>query len=306
MDDAVKVWEKPAANEKYLIAGWHQWADAGSISSGLPQYLIEHTQAKKVGEFDPEGFYIFQVPGTHHLLRPEVKLQDGFPQEMRTQKNELFYSGDDDKGLFIFLGDEPHMDADRYADAFFDFVEALEIKRVIALGGVYGSMPYDKDRNISCVYSLTSLREELSNYAVRFSNYEGGTTIGTYLLDQAERRQVELVGFYGFVPAYDFSQLIRQDQGLRIDNDYKAWYDLMRRINHMLGLSVNLSDLDELSNDLRISMDVKIAELANKAPQLDIRAYLDKVAEAFTERTFMPLDDVWKRELDDLFEDLED
>ena len=306
MEATIKLWEKPTAKENYLLAGWHQWADAGSISSGLPQYLIEQTQARKISEIDPEGFYVFQIPGTHHLLRPEVKLQGGYPREIRTPKNELFYSGDEEKGLFIFLGDEPHMDVARYADTFFDIIEALQIKRVVALGGVYGSMPYNKDRDISCVYSLRPMRKELTNYATRFSNYEGGATIGTYLVDRAEHHQVEFIVFYAFVPAYDFSQLTILSQGLRIDNDYKAWYDLMRRVNYMFGLSIDLSDLEELSNDLRLSMDVKMADLAHKVPQLDINAYLAKIEEDFTERPFMPLSDVWTQELGDLFEDMDE
>ena len=33
MDDVVELWEKPEADEVYMLAGWQQWADAGSISS---------------------------------------------------------------------------------------------------------------------------------------------------------------------------------------------------------------------------------------------------------------------------------
>jgi len=49
MDNLVELWEKPLAEEIYMIVGWRQWADAGSISSGLPQYLIEQTDARRIG-----------------------------------------------------------------------------------------------------------------------------------------------------------------------------------------------------------------------------------------------------------------
>jgi predicted ATP-grasp superfamily ATP-dependent carboligase len=306
MDDFIELWQKPAAEEKYMIAGWHQWADAGAISSGLPEYLIKHLGAQKIGEIKPEGFYLFQIPGTHHFLRPEVKLNEGYRESLSSRRNEFFYAGDDNKGLVIFLGDEPHLDAERYADAFFDVVEALDIRRVVVIGGVYGAMPYDKDRDVSCVYSLRNMKEELSNYAVRFSNYEGGATIGTYLVDKAEQRELEFVVFYAFVPAYDFSQLSSLLQGMRIENDYKAWYDLMRRFNHMFRLGVDLSDLERQSAELLSSMESKIDEIAQKMPQLKVEDYMNKLAEDFTEKPFMPLDDVWERELGDLFEDMED
>jgi predicted ATP-grasp superfamily ATP-dependent carboligase len=306
MDELVELWEKPTAEEKYMIVGWHQWADAGAISSGLPHYLIKHTNARKIGEIKPDGFYLFQIPGTHHFLRPEVKLDEGYRQSLSVRKNEIFYTGDDQKGLVIYLGDEPHLNAEQYAGAFFDAVEALGVRRVVVVGGVYGAMPYDKDRDISCVYSLRHLKTELADYAVRFSNYEGGATIGTYLVDQAEKREIEFIVFYAFVPAYDFSELSTLLQGIRIENDFKAWYDLMRRFNHMFDLGLDLSGLEQQSSELISSMHDKIAEIARKMPQLNVKAYMDKLAEEFTERPFMPLDEVWERELGDLFEDMED
>jgi predicted ATP-grasp superfamily ATP-dependent carboligase len=307
MNDLVELWEKPAAEEKYMIAGWHQWADAGAISSGLPQYLIEQTGARKIGEIESDGFYLFQIPGTHHFLRPEIKLEEGYRQELKVPQNELFYAGNDKKGLVIFLGDEPHLHVNRYAAAFFDAVETLNVRRVAAVGGVYGPMPYDKDREVSCVYSLRGMKEELAEYAIKFSNYEGGTTIGTYFVDKAEQREIEFLIFYAFVPAYDFSRLSinLQQQGVRIENDFKAWYDLMRRFNHMFKLGLDLSDLEKQSDELIASMDAKIDELARTMPQLKVKEYLAKLAEDFTETSFMPLDDVWERELGDLLEDMD-
>jgi len=286
-----------------MIAGWHQWADAGSISSGLPQYLIDHTDARKVGEIKPDGFYLFQLPATHHLLRPVIKLQDGYRVEFEVRDNQFFYAGDQSKGLVIFLGEEPHMNVEGYAEAFLDAAEALGVKRVVALGGVYGAMPYDQDREVSCVYSLPYMKDELAQYAVKFSDYEGGSTIGTYLLDRAERREIEFIDFYAFVPAYDFSEIADHLQGVRIESDFKAWYDLMRRFNHMFGFAIGLTDLEQQSDELSLSLDAKIGELEKRMPQLNVREYLEQLASEFTEMPFMPLDDVWERELGDLFKD---
>ena len=49
MDELIELSERPASEELYMIAGWHQWADAGAISSGLPKYLIDQTGARKIG-----------------------------------------------------------------------------------------------------------------------------------------------------------------------------------------------------------------------------------------------------------------
>ena len=306
MDDLIELREQPEAEEKYMIAGWRQWADAGSVSSGLPEYLINLTKARKIGKLKSDDFYLFQFPGGHHFLRPEIKLKDGYRQEFSTKSNEFFYAGDDRKGLVIFLGDEPHLNAAQYIDTFLDVVEQLGVSRVVAVGGVYGEMPFDKDREISCVYSLPGLKKELADYVVRFSDYEGGTTIGTYLVDRAESRGLECLDFYAFVPTYDFSRSETIFQGIRLENDFKAWHDLMRRINHMFRLELNLSDLEQQSEELTSSVAAKIDELAREMPQLKVKEYLAQVNEEFTERQFMPLDEVWERELGDLFDNIED
>lgn len=305
MDERVQLWETPTASEMVMIAGWHQWADAGSISSGLPAYLIEKLDTRKIGEISRDRFFLFQMPGAHHLLRPEVHTKEGVVQDMRIIKTELYYTELGGKGLLIFLGEEPHVNEEEYAEAFFDIVDHLGVKRVIAVGGVYGAMPYNKDRDISCVFSMEEMRKEMEDYAVRFSNYEGGTTIGSYLAYHAGQRQQEYICFHGFVPAYDFGQVMLPAQSVRIEDDVKAWYDIMRRADFMFHLGMDLSELRIQSDELINSMEEQLEELAQQAPQLDVQSYLQKLDEEFKENPFMPLDDVWERELGDLLDDLE-
>jgi proteasome assembly chaperone (PAC2) family protein len=306
MDELIELWEKPQVEELYMLAGWQQWADAGATSSSLPQYLINQTEAQKIGRIKPYGFYIYQIPGMHHFLRPEIKLKEGYRQSLELRKNDIYYTGNQRKGLVIFLGDEPHLNVERYAELFFDLVEALQVKRVISVGGVFGAVPFDKERQISCVYSLPRLRQELAEYALRLAEYEGGVSIGSYLADLAEARRVDYLVWYAFVPAYDLSQLAPQLQGIMIEHDFKAWYDLMRRFNHMSGLGLDLTDLARRSDELVRAMVEKLDALEHKIPQLKVREYIDQLTQDFTEMPFMPLDDVWERELGDLFKDLEE
>src|ERR1700694_2810830 len=267
MDDLLELTERPVAKEVYMIAGWRQWADAGATSSALPQYLVEHLGARKIGRIKSGGFYLYQLPMTQHFLRPEVKFEEGYRKELKAPRNELYYAGDERKGLVIFLGDEPHLGAERYAEVFFNAAQELNVKRSVGLGGVYGGVPYDKDRQVSCSYSLQSMKEELSGYAVRFSNYEGGVSMGSDLTDMAEQVGMEYFTLYAFVPMYDFSQLVPRMQGISIDNDYKAWYDVMRRLNHMFGMDVDPSELRQTRHELLESMNTKIKELEQKMPQ---------------------------------------
>lgn len=302
MDELLKFDRVPKEKEVYMIAGWRQWADAGEVSSALPPYLADLTHAEKIGELKSDPFYFFQIPGTQAAFRPEIKLEDGFPKELRLHKNEIFYALVGGKGLVIFNGDEPQLNIERYAEAFFNIAKELGAKRVVALGGVYAAVPFDKDRHVSCTYSLPELKAEMESYAVRFSNYEGGVSIGSYLATHAAALGIEYIGLHAFVPMYDVSSLVPGMQSVGIDEDYKAWLDVTRRLNHMFGLGLDFADLEKQSDALIASMNARVEEMEKTNPEIKVREFLKKIEDAFEEMSFTPLD-VWEDGLKDLFED---
>jgi hypothetical protein len=91
--------------------------------------------------------------------------------------------------------------------------------------------------------------------------------------------------------------------GMRIENDYRAWYELLRRVNYMYGMEIDLHELELESEELTASMDQQIAELDQQAPRLKVHEYLEDLSAEFVERPFMPMDDLWTRELRDLFDE---
>jgi proteasome assembly chaperone (PAC2) family protein len=285
-----------------LIAGWCQWADAGSVSTGLPQYLIERTHAAKIGALKPGGFYLFQLPGTHDFLRPAVRLNDGHREELQERANEFFRSRTGGDEFLVFLGEEPHRNAEQYAQAFFDAVEELGVTRVAAVAGVHAPVPYDWHREVSCVYSLPPMKDELSHYGVRFSNYEGGATISMYLASEAELRGVEFFRFCAMVPCYDFSTDVVAVERIAMDEDFRAWYELLRRLDHMFNLALDLTELERLSGELVEEWDAKVDHLARTQPRLDVSEYLREVNAEFTAESFDPLSGVWGDVLRDVFE----
>jgi proteasome assembly chaperone (PAC2) family protein len=302
MSDAVEIWERPQADEIYMIAGWRQWADAGSISSGLPQYLIQQTGARQIGQIHADGFYLFQFPGTHDLVRPVIKFEQGFPESLQAQRNELYYAGDEKRGVVFFIGDEPHMDIDRYVGSILEAARTLGVKRIIGLGGVYAEVPFDKERVVSCIYSLTELKKETEDLAVNLSDYQGGASIGSYLCRRAGEKGMEFFAFYGFAPTYDFSSVTQIGNTIRIENDFMAWLGIMRRINYVLKIGFDLSDLEEKSQELIHVIEEKVEELDRMAPQLGVRDYFSRLSDEFTEIPFAPMDEFWDEELRRIFD----
>jgi proteasome assembly chaperone (PAC2) family protein len=297
MPDELDLQSIPKAADLSMIVGWRQWADAGSVSSGLPQYLIQQTKADKIGAIRPDGFYLFQVPGTHDLVRPVVKFHDGFPELLQTPTNELYFSGNSQRGVVYLIGDEPHLDVERYTAVVLRAARQFGVRRIIGLGGVYGEVPYDKERLVSGIYSMPHLREDMVRLAVSLSDYEGGASIGSYLCKRASEQGMDYMGMYAIVPAYDFTGDEESGNSLRLENDFGAWLTVTRRLNYILKLDVSLTDLEERSKELVQVVDSKIEEVDQAAPQLGIREALNRITEEFSEVTFNPLDDVWEDEL---------
>lgn len=297
MAEMINLRKRPEAKELYMIAGWRQWADAGSVSSGLPMYLMQKLDARRIGNLSPDGYYLFQIPGTHDLVRPVVKFKDGYPESLNAPRNELFYHGDEQRGLLIFVGDEPHLDIERYAQALLNTAQELGVRRIVGLGGVYGELPYDKERMLSATYSLKRMKPEMERLAVTLSDYSGGASIGSYLCRRAGERAMEYTGLYGFVPNYDFSGATEEGNSIRIETDFMAWLGVMRRVNYMLKLDFDLSDLEARSERLLTLMDEKVEQLDRAAPQFGVRDYLRRLSDEFAETPFEPLDEIWEDQL---------
>jgi len=297
MADALDLWKKPKAKEIDMVVGWRQWADAGSVSSELPEYLVELMDAKPIGVIRPEGFYLFQVPGTYDMARPMVKFEEGYPKTLETPHNDLYYAGNSQKGVVVFIGDEPHLDVERYVGSILTAAKELGVRRIIGLGGVYGEVPYDKERTISANYSLPQMKQEVNHLAVTLSDYQGGASIGSFICRRAGDLGMEYIGLYAFVPSYDLSSIAHFGSALRLENDYFAWLGVMRRVNYIFKLNLDLSDLEKKSEQLVAMMDAKIEEIDREMPQAKLRERLDEITAQFKEMPFIPLDDALEDEL---------
>ena len=71
----------------------------------------------------------------------------------------------------------------------------------------------------------------------------------------------------------------------------------------MFHLGMDLSDLEEQSDQLRSDWASKIEQLDQTMPQLKVSQYMEEISREFQEMPFGPLDDAWEDALRDLFED---
>ena len=300
MSAEFNLWEKPIADEIYMIAGWRQWADGGGVSSGLPQYLVDLTNARKIGEISPDGYYLFQLPGAQQFLRPIVRHNNGITESLQSMRNTFYYTELNGKGIVIFLGDEPHMDAERYVRSLLAAAKELNAKQIIHLGGVYGQVPYDKQRHVHGVFSLPHLKDTLDELSVEASNYHGPSSIGSYLCKRAGEQNVESIGLYAFCPIYQFGGLENNEKNIIIDQDHMAWLTVVERINHLLDVDFDLDELEDLAVELVNQVDARIATLGRKFPEMHLEDFFERLRGNFEEQSFTPLDDIWTDSLNKL------
>ena len=269
--------EKPT----FMIAGFNQWANAGNVSSGIPEYLIEKLHARRVGHIRKDDFYIFQLPGSHFMFRPPVKYVEGYEEDYQEEPiNDFYYAEISEKGLVIFIGTEPNQHEDVYVNTLLDGAKELGVKRIIVPEGVGGEVPFDKERLVSCTYSLKQMQEELKNYAVTFSNYDRNATIGMVINHYSKERGIESVRMSARTPSYQLS--------LTISSDKRAMYDILRRIRYMFGINLDLSDLEKESKQQISDFENALKRLCMDNPELEpqITTYMEQIGEGFEELRF--------------------
>ena len=144
----------------------------------------------------------------------------------------------------------------------------------------------------------------MSSLSVTLSDYHGGASIGSFLCRRAGEADLECVGFYAFVPTYDFSSFAQISSAIRIENDFTAWLGVMRRVNYMLKTHFDLSELEGKSEQLVKTIEAKVEELDRLVPQAGVYEYLSNLSKEFTEVVFDPLDEVWEDEIRRLFDEL--
>lgn len=269
-DELVVLLEKPAA--RCLIAGWkQQWSDAGEVSGGLPQYLIDRLGARKIGEMTKQvatECYPFQIAGTHDAFRPGVAYRDGLPVRDMYRDNAYYDAGG---GLIVFLGEEPWFNIDLYGQAFFTAMRELGVHQAAAVESYYGAAPPEEERSLSCICSNQRIREEMEKYSVRFSSYgsdrRSGPTIGMALVTLAHYyyQDIDMIRMGVMVPMYPFRTADGDQVGLK--TDHKAYYDIMRRLRTLFKLDIDLADLKARGDDESYSLQQTLEKIADSNPR---------------------------------------
>lgn len=262
-----------------MVCGINGWVDGGGAATGSVRYLVRNLGAKRFAEIPIDKFHIFQVPG-QLSLRPYVRMEDGILKGHRFPQNRFFYfvNPNADNDLIFFRGTEPNLNWAEYADAILDIAEEFAVSRIYFLGGVLDKTPHTREPSISCSCTSEQLKEEMQKYNVRFSNYEGPGSFATTLLYTCQQKQVEMVSMTTRATYYPEFNIV-------IPRNPKAIRALLKRLNTLLHLNLDFSDLDKDAEEF----EEKLGFMASHNPEF--RTYLEELEKDFVEAKYEePLD----------------
>ncbi len=267
----LNITEKPRLRQPFMVCGISGWVDGGEVATGSVKYVIKKLGARKFADMPTDRFHVFQVPG-ELSLRPHIRIEDGLLKEHQFPQNQFFYSVNPgaENDLVFFLGTEPNMNWEEYADGILRVANDFGVVRIYLLGGVLDRVPHTREPIVSCTCSAPELKEEMRRYGVQFSNYEGPGRFGTTLLYFCQQRSVEMVGLTVRTTYYPEFNVI-------VPHNAKAIRALVRRLNPLLKANLDLSDLDEEVNEMEGKIDFMVSQKA------EFRAYVEQLERDYAE-----------------------
>ncbi len=271
--------EKPELRQPCLICGINGWVDGGEAATGTTRYLIEKLGAKKFAEMPLDRYHVFQVPG-QLSLRPQIKIEDGLLKEHVMPSNEFFYwvNPHSDQDLILYLGTEPNTNWEEYAENILNLAADYGARRVLVPGGVLDKTPHTREAGVFCACSSKELRQELLKYAMQSSNYEGPGSFTTTMLYLSRQRKLPFATVIARATYYPEFNVV-------IPRNAKAIRAIVLRLNDLLRLNLDISDLDREADELEVKLNFMASH------NQEFQTYIEELEKEYVEVKYeTPLD----------------
>jgi proteasome assembly chaperone (PAC2) family protein len=244
--DHVEFDGEPPVNLTTLVMAFGGWIDAGRAATGALRHLVGDLGATRLARIDPEEFFVFTQE------RPEVRLKADGSRDIHWPRSEFFawHPGNGREGLLLFSGPEPHQKWKIYTKAFLDLAERCGVRRIVSLGALLAGAPHTRPVRVTARCTDSATRSVLEAWGIyRRPTYEGPTGISSVVLDAAERRGIQHVGFMGQAPHY-----------LRDSENPAAIQTLVTYVARLLNLNPDMSQFTEAIQDFRTQCDQAVAK----------------------------------------------
>jgi predicted ATP-grasp superfamily ATP-dependent carboligase len=239
-----------------MVCAFQGWNDAGEAASSAVSFLAGALSARRFARIDSEEFYDFQAN------RPCVRFGEDGAREIVWPTVEVFeaLAPRAARDLVLVQGVEPSMRWRSFSANLIDLAEALGVQVVVSLGALLGDVPHTRPVAITGHASDPALVERLGMQA---SSYEGPTGIVGILHAACADAGLPSASLWAGVPHY-----------VAAAANPKAALALVRRVEGLIGVSVDASELEEASADY----ERQVERAVQSDP--DIQAFVERLEQA--------------------------
>jgi predicted ATP-grasp superfamily ATP-dependent carboligase len=239
-----------------MVCAFQGWNDAGDAASGAVSFLASALDARRFARIDSEEFYDFQAN------RPCVQFNDHNEREIVWPTVEVFEAPAPraPRDLVLVQGVEPSMRWRAFSAHIVDLAEALGVQVVVSLGALLGDVPHTRPVAMSGHASDPSLMERLG---MQGSTYEGPTGIVGVLHNACAKAGLPSASLWAGVPHY-----------VAAAANPKAALALVRRVEGLIGVSVDVSELESAAADYERQVGLAVQS------DPDIQAFVERLEQA--------------------------
>ena len=248
-----------------MICAFQGWNDAGDSASSAVAFLASALNAQRFARIDSQEFYDFQAN------RPCIRLSEGSAEEIVWPTVEVFeaFAPRATRDLVLVQGVEPSMRWRAFSAHLVDLAEALGVQVIVSLGALLGDVAHSRPVTMTGYASDSSLVQRLG---ITPSTYEGPTGIVGVLHSTCIEAGLPSASLWAGVPHY-----------VAAAANPKAALALVRRVEGLVGVSVDVSDLELASTDYERQVGIAVQS------DPDIRAFVERLEqEADSEAELSP------------------
>ena len=239
-----------------MVCAFQGWNDAGDAASSAVSFLAASLKARRFAQIDSEEFYDFQAN------RPNIQLIEGKGREIVWPTVEVFeaLAPRAPRDLVLVQGVEPSMRWRAFSAHLVELAEALGVQMVVSLGALLADVPHTRPVTMTGFASDPALVERLG---LSPSNYEGPTGIVGVLHSACMDAGLPSASLWAGVPHY-----------VAAAANPKAALALVRRVEGMVGVSVDASDLEVSAADYERQVGLAVQS------DPDIQAFVERLEQA--------------------------
>lgn len=239
-----------------MVCAFQGWNDAGDAASSAVSFLASSLQARRFARIDSEEFYDFQTN------RPSVQFNDENEREIVWPAVEVLEASAPraPRDLVLVQGVEPSLRWRSFTGHIVELAEALGVQVVVSLGALLGDVPHTRPVSISGLASDPLLTERLG---MQGSTYEGPTGIVGVLHHACAQAGLPSASLWAGVPHY-----------VAAAANPKAALALLRRVEGLIGVSVDVSELESAAADYERQVGLAVQS------DPDIQAFVERLEQA--------------------------